>query len=78
MSATDVKDATKPIVPEPKVNISTAKCKSPLTVEGLAKLDKPKVLIVGAGIGGITLGLLLKKAGIDFTIFERAKEIKPL
>ncbi|KAF9387531.1 hypothetical protein CPB97_002432 [Podila verticillata] len=40
--------------------------------------DRPKVLIAGAGIGGLTLALLLKKAGVRFQILERATEIKPL
>lgn len=39
---------------------------------------RPKVLIVGAGIGGITLGMLLTKAGIPFDIYERASSVKPL
>ncbi|KAG0352944.1 hypothetical protein BG005_007693 [Podila minutissima] len=39
---------------------------------------KPKVIIVGAGLGGITLGILLEKAGVDFEIYERATEVKPL
>lgn len=39
---------------------------------------KPKVLIVGAGIGGLTLGILLLKAGVPFEIYERTKEVKPL
>ncbi|KAF9428991.1 hypothetical protein BGZ94_000220 [Podila epigama] len=37
----------------------------------------PKVLIVGAGIGGLALAIFLKKGGIPFMIFERAKEMKP-
>lgn len=40
--------------------------------------NKPKVIIVGAGLGGITLGILLEKAGIEFEIFERAPIVKPL
>ncbi|KAG0069845.1 hypothetical protein BGZ90_000065 [Linnemannia elongata] len=39
---------------------------------------RPKVLIVGAGLGGMTLGTLLHKAGIPFDIYERASEVKPL
>ncbi|KAF9347989.1 hypothetical protein BGX26_000557 [Mortierella sp. AD094] len=37
-----------------------------------------RVLIVGAGIGGLTLAGLLEKAGIEYKIFERSKTIKPL
>ncbi|KAF8997673.1 hypothetical protein BGZ52_011005, partial [Haplosporangium bisporale] len=44
----------------------------------LPRHRKPKVLIVGAGIGGITLGVLLHKANIPFIIFEKNKETKPI
>lgn len=40
--------------------------------------NRPKVLIVGAGIGGLMLGALLQKGGMDFEIFDRATVIKPL
>ncbi|KAF8939814.1 hypothetical protein BGZ58_008646 [Dissophora ornata] len=37
------------------------------------------VLIVGAGLGGLTLGLLLEQAGIPYTILEKhAGELSPL
>ncbi|KAG0278864.1 hypothetical protein BGZ96_002206 [Linnemannia gamsii] len=39
---------------------------------------RPKVLIIGAGLGGLTLGMLLEKASIPFEIYERASEVKPL
>ncbi|KAF9356662.1 hypothetical protein BGX26_004935 [Mortierella sp. AD094] len=39
---------------------------------------KPKVLIVGAGIGGLTLGAILEKANIPYEIFEKASSMKPL
>lgn len=39
---------------------------------------RPKVLIVGAGLAGLTLGMLLHKAGIPFEIYERAAVVKPL
>ncbi|KAG0355300.1 hypothetical protein BGZ54_001217 [Gamsiella multidivaricata] len=38
----------------------------------------PKVLIIGAGIGGLLLAILLWRAGIDYEIFERAAEFKSL
>ena len=37
-----------------------------------------EVLIIGAGIGGLTLGLLLQRAGIPCRIFESTPEIKPI
>lgn len=37
-----------------------------------------KVTIVGAGIGGLTLGLMLNERGIEVDIFEAVGEIKPL
>jgi 5-methylphenazine-1-carboxylate 1-monooxygenase len=36
------------------------------------------IIIVGAGIGGLTLGLALHAAGIPCRIFESAAEIKPI
>src|SRR5215212_3859121 len=37
-----------------------------------------EVLIIGAGIGGLTLGLMLRRAGISCRIFEAASELKPV
>ncbi|KAF9203186.1 hypothetical protein BGZ49_006682 [Haplosporangium sp. Z 27] len=39
---------------------------------------KPKVLIVGAGLGGLTLAAILEKANIPYEIFEKASALKPL
>ncbi|KAG0203750.1 hypothetical protein BGX33_008920 [Mortierella sp. NVP41] len=39
---------------------------------------RPRVLIVGAGLGGLTLAMLLQKADIPYEIFERAPQVKPL
>ncbi|KAF9104918.1 hypothetical protein BGX27_009877 [Mortierella sp. AM989] len=39
---------------------------------------KPQVLIVGAGIAGLTLGILLDQINVPYHIFERASEVKPL
>ena len=36
------------------------------------------VLIIGGGIGGLTLGLMLHRAGIAARVFEAAPEIKPV
>src|SRR5882672_8433508 len=35
-----------------------------------------KAAIIGAGIGGLTTGIALQQAGIDFEIFESAPELK--
>src|SRR6478735_143131 len=40
-----------------------------------ASLD---VLIVGAGIGGLTLALCLQRVGIRARVFEASPEIRPL
>ncbi|KAF9127872.1 hypothetical protein BGW39_005508 [Mortierella sp. 14UC] len=40
--------------------------------------ERPRILIVGAGIGGATLGMLLTKAGVPFDIYERTSSVKPL
>ncbi|WP_353147464.1 flavin-dependent oxidoreductase [Pollutimonas bauzanensis] len=37
-----------------------------------------KVIIVGAGIGGLTLALMLNQRGIDCDVFESVRELKPL
>ncbi|KAG0289946.1 hypothetical protein BGZ96_006548 [Linnemannia gamsii] len=44
----------------------------------MSKEDKPTVLIVGAGLGGLMLGALLEKSGVPYTIFERSAAVKPL
>ncbi|KAF9193400.1 hypothetical protein BGZ51_003451, partial [Haplosporangium sp. Z 767] len=38
----------------------------------------PVVLIAGAGLGGLMLGMVLEKAGIEYRIFERAAKVKTL
>jgi 2-polyprenyl-6-methoxyphenol hydroxylase-like FAD-dependent oxidoreductase len=37
-----------------------------------------EIIIVGAGIGGLTLGLALQAAGVPCRIFESAAEIRPI
>jgi len=37
-----------------------------------------EVMIIGAGIGGLTLGLMLHRAGIACRIFEAAPKLKPV
>ncbi|KAF9379186.1 hypothetical protein BGX21_002717 [Mortierella sp. AD011] len=40
--------------------------------------SRPEVLIIGAGIAGLTLAILLEQINIPYQIFERAAEVKPL
>ncbi|KAG0279759.1 hypothetical protein BGZ95_000291 [Linnemannia exigua] len=44
----------------------------------LMHAKRPKVLIVGAGLGGLTLAAILQKSDIPYEIFERAPQVKPL
>lgn len=44
----------------------------------MSNSSRPKVIIVGAGIGGLTLGILLEKAGVPFEIVERSASTTPM
>ncbi|KAF8930723.1 hypothetical protein BGZ47_000412, partial [Haplosporangium gracile] len=37
---------------------------------------KPHVLIIGAGLAGLTLGIMLQKVNIPFDIFEKSPEAR--
>lgn len=74
MSALDTDNISSEEVPQPRV----ATFKPRLTPKEREEMKKPQVMVVGAGIGGVTLALLLHKANIPFSLFERAKEVKPL
>lgn len=41
-------------------------------------IDTLRVMIVGAGIGGLMLAALLETASIEYSVFERAPDVKPL
>jgi len=41
-------------------------------------MRRTKVIIAGAGIGGLTSALCLHEAGFDVQLYESAREIKPL
>ncbi|KAF9900478.1 hypothetical protein EC991_007308 [Linnemannia zychae] len=38
---------------------------------------RPKVLIVGGGLGGLALGMILQRSDTPYEIFERATEVQP-
>lgn len=37
-------------------------------------MTRQRIVIVGGGMGGLTAGVLLQKAGFDVTVYEQAKE----
>ena len=36
-----------------------------------------KIVIIGAGIGGLTAGIALRQAGYEVEIYDRVKELRP-
>ncbi|KAF9435170.1 hypothetical protein BGZ76_006775 [Entomortierella beljakovae] len=40
--------------------------------------ERPEILIIGAGIAGLMMGILCESIGIKYHIYERASEVKPL
>ncbi|KAG9325641.1 hypothetical protein KVV02_000666 [Mortierella alpina] len=46
--------------------------------EGYKPASPPRVIIVGAGISGVFLGILLERANIPYEIYERATSVKQL
>src|SRR5947209_45883 len=56
----------------------TNRVSSPQSPESAPGGKMDDVIIVGAGIGGLTLGLALHKCGIPCRIFESAAEIRPI
>ncbi|KAF9181727.1 hypothetical protein BGZ51_005230 [Haplosporangium sp. Z 767] len=48
----------------------------PLETTGPKPKSPFKVLIVGAGVGGLMMGLCLERAGIDYVILERLQQLQ--
>ncbi|KAF9539243.1 hypothetical protein EC957_005621 [Mortierella hygrophila] len=44
----------------------------------MSTTSKPRVLIVGGGLGGLMLGGLLERSGVPYAIFERVAKAKPV
>lgn len=42
----------------------------------MERTSQPKALIVGAGIGGLTAAIALRRAGIEAVVFERASDLR--
>lgn len=41
-------------------------------------ISEMKIIIVGAGIGGLTLGILLERANVSYEILEKQPELNSL
>jgi len=42
------------------------------------KSKEPAIIVVGAGLGGLLLGGLLERMGLQYIILERSEKVKPL
>jgi hypothetical protein len=51
---------------------------SVLSGDYFTKKKRMKIMIIGAGIAGLTTALALKKHGIEARIFEAAPQIRPI
>jgi NADPH-dependent 2,4-dienoyl-CoA reductase/sulfur reductase-like enzyme len=51
-----------------------------INMTGMSLPPRPafRVVIVGAGIAGLMMGILLDKIGVSYTILERASKVRPL
>ena len=41
-------------------------------------MNRLRILVVGAGIGGLAAGIALRRCGFDVEVYERASELRPL
>ncbi|KAG0362915.1 hypothetical protein BGX24_005038, partial [Mortierella sp. AD032] len=60
----------------PSAQNTSSQTRQPQHVDQTKK--RPKVLIVGGGLGGLSLGMLFQQTDIPYEIFERASEPKAL
>src|SRR5215469_8715068 len=47
----------------------------PPTGGGIVSSSSPRIVIIGAGIGGLTLALLLQRRGIEAEVLEQSAEL---
>ena len=59
---------------EPASRAATAAARS---AEGAPGTSRPRAVIVGAGIGGLTAAIALRRAGIEPVVYERVAELRP-
>jgi FAD-dependent urate hydroxylase len=41
-------------------------------------MDKLKIVVIGAGIGGLTSGIALSQVGYEVEVYDRVKELRPV
>jgi FAD-dependent urate hydroxylase len=41
-------------------------------------MEKLKVVVIGAGIGGLTAGIALSQAGYEVEVYDRVQELRPV
>src|SRR5476649_203516 len=58
--------------------VSTTACGSSKWRRRTEGAPRMRVIIAGAGLGGLTLALSLRAAGIEAEVFEAAPELKPV
>ncbi|KAG0042979.1 hypothetical protein BGZ83_011958 [Gryganskiella cystojenkinii] len=50
-----------------------------MTTQSLSQTSAhPQVLIIGAGLGGLTMAILLERAGFDYLVLEKSSEVRAL
>lgn len=48
------------------------------SILGFATMERSTIAIIGAGIGGLTLAIALRRLGIDATLFEQTGELREI
>jgi FAD-dependent urate hydroxylase len=47
-------------------------------LRGLNRVSEFKVIVIGAGIGGLTVGIALRQAGFQVNIYDKVRHLKPI
>jgi 2-polyprenyl-6-methoxyphenol hydroxylase-like FAD-dependent oxidoreductase len=68
--------ASKKKRPENKVPKARGASAMTVVAAPVTRAIRPKVLIAGAGIGGLTLALMLNRRGVSCRVYEQASEVR--